>query len=380
MRSVLVVLVFGGCGGLTYYGDRLRGVPSDGGGATGDTGVIGTPTAGAPLAIDAVAPAFGTNAGGTEVIVSGQFDDDTVLGFGGREATISSRTATQLVAVVPASADTGPVDVTVASGARSAVLEGGYEYWADGTGRAGTFGFAELYHMVGGYWSDPNDFAAASFGFIEPSDWEPYLEYATALDTCSAVDAYTAEPAWIVTGAAAWEFEANGPSFELPEDPDVPGLFASDAVLAPVPVNEVVAGASYDLHAQPANAAWPINDLASAVTIPSAFTVSAPNLAAAAAPPQKKNTFTITWSGSGGDYVMILLMRRDVPTPTIVTCAANDDGEFLVPGATWATWPVGVFMDVLVGRVVVDRGLLPTNNAENRVAGVYWVYGGVVTD
>lgn len=371
-----------GCGGLTYFGDRLRAVDRD---TTGETGLVSTESGGTigtvELEIDAVEPSFGSNGGGSEVVVFGRFDADTVVGFGGKEAVVSSRTATELVVTVPANVVTGSVDVTVASGPRSAVLADGFEYFADATGRAGTFGYVEFYHMVGGYWAAPEDFAGAAFAFVEPTDWEASLEYAPALDSCTAVDSYTGEPTWIVTGATTWEFDANGPQFEIPQDPDSPGLFASDAEDAPISVTEVVPGATYDLHATPASVGWPLDQLSPGVSVPSSFTVSQPNLAADDAPPQKKNSFSISWTGAGGDYVLIFLLRREADqTATVVTCAAADDGSFTVPGTVWATWPTGLFMDVLVGRVTVERNLLPTNNGENRVAGVYWVYGGVVTD
>lgn len=384
MRA-LVLSMLTGCGSLTYYGDALRALEHEDGGGTPspDSGAVDPGTTESPveLAIDGVEPDFGSNAGGTEVVVSGQFDDHTLVGFAGEEATIVSRTATEITVIVPSSPATGRVDVTVASGARSAVQADGFEYWEDGAGLAGTYGYLEYYNVVGGYWSDPADFASATFAFVEPLAWEALLEYAPVLDTCSAIDPYDTVPSFIDSGADKWEFDGGSAKFDLDPDPDVLGLFASDPDTAPVPVDEVVPGTTYDVWTSSASPGWPVTELSNAVTVPSAFTVTSPNLMAAAAPLQRKNTFTIEWAGgSAGDYVLILLMLRSAGGPAIVSCAVADDGSFTVPGSAWPSWTVGDFMDVIVGRVLVARDPLPTNNGENRVAGAYWVYGGVTSD
>jgi IPT/TIG domain len=124
------------CGGLTYYGDDVRRLEADQTLADSGASTVTSPTGAKPpppgdveLAVLTVTPDSGPVGGGTEVVVTGSFDTATVLGFGGVEATITSRTATELVALVPAASSAGVVDVTVASGSRSDTLQDGFEYY-----------------------------------------------------------------------------------------------------------------------------------------------------------------------------------------------------------------------------------------------------------
>jgi hypothetical protein len=76
-------------------------------------------------------PTSGTKAGGTTVTITGSnfVSGATTVTIGGNSATgVSVTNATTLTAVTPANANTGAVDVVVATSAGSATLAGGYTY------------------------------------------------------------------------------------------------------------------------------------------------------------------------------------------------------------------------------------------------------------
>jgi hypothetical protein len=84
----------------------------------------------AGVAIDSIAPTSGALAGGTEVTVNGSgFTSAVTVTFGGvPAASVDARSPSQLLAVTPAGANPGAVDVTVAVGADSDTLAGAFSY------------------------------------------------------------------------------------------------------------------------------------------------------------------------------------------------------------------------------------------------------------
>ncbi len=84
----------------------------------------------AGVEIDAISPTTGALAGGTEVTINGSgFTSEVTVTFGGvAAASVDARSPSQLLAVTPAGANPGAVDVTVAVGADSATLTGAFSY------------------------------------------------------------------------------------------------------------------------------------------------------------------------------------------------------------------------------------------------------------
>jgi hypothetical protein len=416
VSAVLLVasaaLALGGCGGLEYYDpaavDKSDSEPITDGGpgsttptvdtastttttTTTDTGTVSTRTDPTPttttttttttpvvLTLAGVSPHYGTTAGGTRVVATGSFDATTELLFDGVPGAVVSSTATELTVDTPAGA-AGWVDVEAVSGTRSAPLASGFQYWTDGSGLTGAFGWFGYTEIVGGFWvGNPPDAGHALLGFSSPGTWEIWQDYAPVLDTCQFDYAGQGQPTPYDPGAAQVGLSSGAVLASIPADPTVaPGVYADPNLAANV---EVVPGTVYDLDPVAGNADWPGFGVTGFVEVPPAFSVTSPNLGRASDPVDVTRTFTLTWSGGGGDYVLIWILRQYDNFGTwvddgVVTCAVADTGTFTIPAGSWPNWFVGDFLHVQVGRVVETRAVLPHDQSEVRTAGTYWYYG-----
>ncbi len=403
--SVCALFLMTGCfGSLRYYGEREA--PADalvndtaeesGSPRSGDTGTpqtsddeteetdTGTPVVEQAPVLTGVEPGFGSNAGGLSVTLSGS-DLAAVTGvtFGGAPATILSTAPGSLEAVTPALTGTGPVPVVATNAGGSHTLADGFTYFADASASAGTVGAIERIHEVGGYWEGGvADQAFGSFAFVQgPSDWEVrhnFADPATPGAACAYEYAGQASPTFATTGAASLSFSGTS-SFTLPLDADNGG-YAGELDEADVP-----GGAVLDLDPVVGDPGWPSFGISGAVTIPGDFEVTSPDMTGAT-PPDVLRSHTLEWTGSGGDYMLLFMLRQYENTFTgefvndgWMTCAFPDTGSFTVPGGLWPDWFVGDFLHIQLGRVILSPTDLPHTNAEHRVAGVHWVYGGADT-
>lgn len=344
---------------------------------TTDTTSTTTPVV---LQLSSITPSFGTNAGGREVLLTGSFDAATEAWFSGAQATVLSQTSTELRVSTPASAGTGWVDVEIRSGAQSVTLASGYQYWLDESGTTGTVGEISYIDQVGGYWSGgASDFAYGTFAFATGSTWELWQDYAPTLGSC-AFDHASPSPGRLDTGASALQFSSAGASFVLPDATAQLGAlwFGSDSLS----VSNVVPNTIYDLDPVLGGIDWPGFGLPASVQIGAPFSVI--GLDAAVAPITDRQ-IDLTWTGAGGDYMLIWILRQYQGVfgawhnDGIVTCAVPDTGSTSIPALTWPDWFSNDFLHIQVGRVVTDAQLLPHNESTSNVAGVIWVYGGAYT-
>ena len=342
------------------------------------------------LAITSVTPDYGPSLGGTRVTVEGSFDASTELWFGGTAGTIVTGDATTIEADTPPGV-TGWVDVQAVSGASSATLVDGYQYWLDGTGLGGSLGWLSYVESVGGFWVDGSAQAVGAIAFNSPSPWHLWQDYAPAQGTCAFEFPPAALPLLYDPGAPYVDLaDATGlTTARLPPDPKLPGSYAS----ALVPNIDVVPGTTYDLEPIAGDADWPGFGIVDYLEVPAAFSVTSPALDQPTDPVDVTETFTLTWNGSGGDYVLLYILREGIYyygspyygyTGTwvldgYVTCAVPDTGSFTMPAGTWPTWYPGAFLHIQVGRVIESSAIHPHDNSEVRAAGVYWIYGGADT-
>lgn len=351
---------------------------TDSGTGTGTTGTTGTtPPIPVVLALSAVSPDFGSNAGGTTVTATGTFDAATSIEFGGVPGTVLSSTATTIAVLTPATGATGWVDVRAVSGAQSATLPSSYQYWADGLGSSGTFGWMTYVHIVGGYWNNPTDVAGGTFGFTQPAGWELWTDYTPAMGTCQFDYAAAAPPALQDPGAPYVQLSSGATTARFDPLAGTPGAYVPANPL--VPNVNVLPGAVYDLDPVAGGADWPGFGITGAVEVPAAFTVSVPDMARPN-PPDVFRTTTLNWGGSGGDYVLIYMLRQfenlgGWVNDGVVTCAVPDTGSFTIPVGTWPDWYNNDLLHIQVGRAYQSDTVLPHNNAENRMVGIYWYYG-----
>ena len=384
-RSSALSVLLAGCGSLSYYGppDRPEApLQSEDPGTrdSGTDGPVGTSTdEPVELLLAGVEPAFGSNGGGAVVTLTGSFDAATEVTFAGEPAAVTQRTATELEVEVPASTAVGAVDVEVVSGGRSDRLAEGFVYHGDATGQAGSIGWIDYFDVVGGYWADATNFATGRVAFVDgESDWEMYQEFSGAVGSCTFVYEPPTDPLLVETGAASLSFSGTS-AFSLTPDADLgAGWYSASLTEA-----QVVRGGTYDLAPVEGAADWPTFGVTQAVTIPESYILTTPAVDSTEAPPMTRSQ-TFTWTGSGGDYMILYLLRQYVQNNQAyydgyVTCVMPDTGSFTVPDL-WDDWFLGDFMHIRLGRVVVDAQPLPHTNAEHRVAGISWIYGGAITN
>jgi hypothetical protein len=355
--------------------------PTDGTDSTGTTTTEPPPPP--PLSLDSLSPTFGSTAGGTRVTLQGEFSAGVEVRFDGLLANVISQDATEMEVETPTTTAEGWVDVEVSLGSDSHSLNGAFQYWQDGTGQSGVFGFMTYVEIVGGYWgAGTTNVAQSLFTFTEPGSWELWQDYTTALDTCVYNHAVNPLPLSYDPGASYVDLDNGGSVTRLNDASAIFGAgFYGDDVLTPGV--EVVPGASYDLLTVPGNANWPAFTVSGFVEIPNSFNVTVPDLDRAN-PPTVSSQIDFSWGGGGGDYTLIYILRQYWTGAAwlddgVVTCAVYDDGAFTLPSATWPTWYAGDFLHVQVGRVYESSATLPYNNADNRMTGIYWFYGGADT-
>jgi hypothetical protein len=341
-------------------------------GETGDTNLD-------PLAITDVSPPYGSNAGGYTVVISGgPFDDSARVTFAGPrdtvEGTVEDAQEDALTVTVPASSDTSDVDVIVVTDTREGELTDGFIYWPDATDQYGLTGALEWFDMVGNYWGGAEaDFGDAWLVFLTPTP-KRYAELwaASAQDQCESDYVGTSGVSAEAIGAADLTLRPpTSGTIVLDQDATTTYLYWNDTFAA----GRYVQGGAYAL--DPIDSPdYPAIEITNILEAPNSFSVTAPNISGSSAPTISR-TQSITWSGSGGDFMVMqfrLWNSAGTDFQEIVTCWARDDGNFSLQNV-WTSWTSGRQVDVLVGRAIEGTGTLPHTNAKSGMVGIYWVYG-----
>lgn len=354
------------------------GRDSDTGGRDSDTGEE-TDTQEVVISIESVDPEYGTTAGGEEItITGGPFDSSTGVWFGANAATVVSVTSSRIVVDAPAGNAEAEVDVRVRTDDGEGTLVSGYAYYEDGTGMTGVVGEIWWLDQVGTYWgSATTDSGGAWVQFVHPiAEGYGELLFNSGTDGCTSGYTGTTPRAYdpsladidVSTPTGAYinlTWDATGQAFSLDD--------MSNTKYTP--------GGSYDLGTiRPTGLpAFAVPDLAE---VPSGFSVSVPSIGGSSVPRVSRSSFNLTWSGSGGDYMVAYLAMWNAGGTDwgeVATCVLRDDGSFTVPSATFSSWPTDRQLDIILGRVKIAGGTVPFNNADSQVAGVYMVYGATFT-
>lgn len=332
--------------------------------------------------LDTIEPWFGSTAGGTDVLIKGDFLDDVSVRFGGVEATVLSVDARQGEVRVrtPSQSNEGPVAVVVSSGNDSETADDGFTYFADGTGLVGMVGAIDWLDTVGGYWQDtPVDEGAAWFFFSGPSAFDWGDIYAPALDQCESGynPTSTIEYYYPPGNGAVATLESGGRALDL-EWSDADEAFTLPPANYPLAANDVSLGGTYSLANFSSPAGMPEFDMSNVAKLPGTFSVTAPQIAGSN-PPSISRGFSLAWQGgSAGDGVLVILSRRNsagTASEEDVTCYLRDDGAYNVPSSAWNNWNTGRILDIQVARFEAGTGKVPFNNASSAVIGRYTVYG-----
>ncbi len=371
-------LAASGCLGLDYY------APVD------DTaGAFGVPEADAdadadsdadadlgPIAIDSLTPDYGTNAGGTPVLIKGgPFDTSVQVTFGGVPGVVAPNVSTNEIRVMtPASAEAGVVDIEVTTNSGSGSQEAGYRFFLDGTGMAGTMGFVYWAHFLGDYWSNAADSGGAWWSILNAPEQRtlPEIFYGPNLDAC--VSNHSDEGFFVDDlEVPITTLRVNNRAIVLNWDSS---QYAWTKVLG---VGDFVQSANYDLDMIDASA-YPEFSVGNFARTPSTFLLASPNLNTLGYLRQQDLTFQ--WTQATADEMLIVLTRmQDVGGTTTpqetVTCRITNNGNggtFTVPTSVWTGWG-GDYLEIDIAALTYAAGSLPFNNANSGVVGAYWLVG-----
>ena len=342
----------------------MRELPSDRPGVDGE------------LSIDALDPAYGSTLGGELAWISGgPFETGDRVFLGEQELEVLSVQPEALEVVLPAT-DEGRYDLRVEGALGEAVLDEAYRSFRDGTGQAGALGAVEWYELQGSYWSeDSQDFGVAWWGLIEPEDIHYWDIFGADTDACVSEPVFPELRLWDL-GASEAELAVRDRSLVLQarEDRIFDGSLGSE---------DFVEGARYSVPLV-SGGNLPDFGVEELARTPGRFDLYSPYLYGSQAPALQKSELEFEWGAAEADRVMILVERYDADLNElieVVGCVAQDDGAFKVPGKTWQQpWESGQWLYIYVGAVREGEGVVPLNNADSRVAGVYWLLGAAVTD
>ena len=340
------------------------------------------------IEINSLSPAWGTTAGGDEItLTGGEFNSSTEITFDGEPADVRSRSSDEIVVETPSYDGVpdaiGKAEVEVAANnddGSDGVADDPFTYYLDGTGKAGAIGAIEWYHYNGGYWTGGGDFGAANITFITPPvDMHYWDFYAGATDDC-ADDTYdvtdTIGDVYVLDmGVSSIALTYGSQRVNLYWD-DTYGAYinSSDLTSSQVPTEQL-----YDLAEVDGTFAPEPFTVTGFAKSGAAFTVSSPSINGSTIQNVMQNSLQFRWSGGSGRRILISMVVLDQSTGTTrdsLNCVVNDDGEFTVPSGEWGgTWPARSYLYMYIGNVVENGDVLPYNNADTRIAGIYWNVG-----
>lgn len=327
------------------------------------------------LAVDAVQPSYLTTLGGQVEILGGPFDGSAQVTLDAVEATVLSAEEDRLLVEVPA-LSAGWVDVQVQTDFGQGELERGLQVFEDATGLAGSLGAIEWYELQGSYWTnDSQDFGTAWFGLIEPEEVHWWDIFGVEIDDCTADPSFPSLKLWDL-GASEVTLAADGVELELQG--------ASDRIYdAALSSQQYLDWADYSLQTV-VGSELPEFGIERVGATPGSFQLFTPAVYSDAPPVLRKNELTFDWGEVEAERVIVMAERRsgeDVEEILeTVACVAENDGSFQIPGSTWQQgWDSDDWLYLYVGAVREDGGTIPLNNADSRVAGVYWLLGAATT-
>lgn len=329
-----------------------------------------------PIELTSIDPATGLSTGGTRVTLTGAgFSSDTTVKFGTKKATITSSTSTHLVVETPSQTTAGAYDVVVEDpNTGDDTLSNAFTYYLDGTGKYGVVGsFTYLDYVGAGWQSDADSGTAFMLVLADPSAHSYWENFAPTMDTCRSNYSPTFQYSVVAPASAPAISIANasGDSVNLTYDSTGNAWSKSPFTSTSFAFND-----NYDVTI-PDLDGFPASVINNGVTTPGSFRVTSPNLDGAQVPSTTKNNLSLSWTGSGGDYMIASMSLYSINDTTLsnelerVTCVISDDGSFPVPANVWTRWAANEIVVIEFSRISVSRGIIGFNNATSGVVGSY---------
>ncbi|MEQ1506206.1 MAG: IPT/TIG domain-containing protein [Myxococcota bacterium] len=333
-----------------------------------------------PPTLAAVAPPFGTDAGGTVVTLTGTgFGGTPEVRFGEVLGIVQSVTADTLVVETPASTVRGDVDVTVTTTGGEAVRPASFTYWKDATGKVGATGELVWFYVVGDYWGGASDdYGRSVVRFTEGFDYQFYQNWAPALDACTHIDHgvpdWEFDPEYTAIDALDGQMVQTSPSASIVLDWNPAELRFTNYDLAP---EQVVPGETYDLSLQ-GTLGVPAIDLPGVFRVPAQFRLTSPEIDGAVQPDVTIDQHFEWTTEEDGDAILLQLGMLSADGSEFeeeVYCALADVGSFWLTPDLFDNWTANRQLHILIGRYHSGEGLLPWNQGRIAVASQVWYYG-----
>lgn len=328
------------------------------------------------VGVDSVSPEYATTLGGQVDILGGPFDDSARVFVDEMEAEVISVERNTIRVSLP-ELDLGWADVRVEVEDGEGSLDEALRIYQDGTGLAGTMGALEWYELQGNFWTEESqDFGSAWWGMIQPEDMHYWSLFGVQDNKCISNPQFP-QLQVIATGADEVVLESEQTSVTL--------VAADDEIFdATLRSQDYVEWADYAVPSL-AGAELPEFGIDRLAATPGAFDLYTPDFSTAKPPSLSQDELVFEWGEVDADRVIIQVERRaknDIEDiQETVVCVVDNDGSFEIPSDAWdASWQSDEWLYLYVGAVREDGGIIPLNNSESRVAGIYWLLGAASTD
>jgi hypothetical protein len=326
------------------------------------------------ISIESVSPPYGPLSGGQSVLISGgPFGDSAVVTFGEAEAETTLVTANEIVATVPVQDVAGAVTVSVVVGSDGGQREGGYTYFDNAEGLAGTLGWSTWAELTGGYWNGGSySVGAIRFLFLEPLDLHAWQLTTPTMDSCVGDGEYSYTGDIFVLDLGVEEvtlIPQVGEPFTVPYNPSgaTNNYFFE---LDPISQSSFVSGGWYDLDLMTSGtlAGLAADDF---FRNTSPLEVLEPAISGSTAPTVTPDQL-FRWTPASNAWVelsMGVVSADGTVFEDFVTCIAADDGEFQMDSTKFAAWASGRQINVYVTAVREAGGVLEHNFSDSRIVG-----------
>lgn len=331
----------------------------------------------ADLDITSISPPYGTTAGGSSVVIQGgPFDSSALVYFGEEVAGVSNISGSSITAITPSVSAEGTRNVSVVTDTHGGKLKDAFDYYEDGTGLAGAIGAVFWYDYVGNYWKSTGGTSGyAEMTFTVPIDFHYWEFYVPAMDTCQPYDggyAYSGELYIYDLDVSALTITPSSGSATSMAWDESTLFFATD----PIAANQYTKNAWYDLQVP---GSGPLADMAveDILRTSSDVTITQPAIQGNN-PPNITRNQSFRWTAGFADWIVIYMLMIDDSNTGIeqgIVCVVSDDGAFDVSTGEWSSWTPGRQVNILFTPVREETTILPHNNSESRVAGMYQMVG-----
>lgn len=333
-----------------------------------------------PLApvLQSVAPAFGPQGGGTEVVLQGaDFASDAVVYIGDVAVATDWVDPTTLRFTTPQTAQLGTVSVSVVQAGGESILSAGFHLLEleDATGMVGLLGAVQWFEYTGAELGGLNDAGVAQVWLPRNTTSERYLDlFAPGTDVCARNHFQVDSSDGVDLSSGTFDLvDGSGSTVDLPWMADASRL---DQVFAP---GELTLGTTHDLSI---HGLWGLDDFSmeGVVALPPSLAVDSDLFSRRSTPWVTEDDLTFAWPTGTSDAVVVYLAHVDRFDDTLVetvSCLLSDSGAFTVPSTVWRDWQYGDWLYVYVGSALENTVPVPLNNGTSSVAGISWTVSAV---